>query len=159
MPSGAPPPPPIPLAGHTPPDGSPNPMPLGPDQPLTLTTDQLTKLGMTDLTPGQSLIISAKVMIGGTPDAPTAQIVAAGDAQPDDGSSDLTPLSDDAAAPPGDGGLPISTDAPPAPGDDGSGPPPPGTMAPGSDDEEKVLGFKRSPKRGKTISAKDALGD
>jgi hypothetical protein len=149
-------PPPIPLAGLTPPDGTSTPMPGGPDQPLTLTTDQLNKLGITDLTPGTSMILSAKIQIGGTPDAPTAQIVAAGDAHPDDGTSDLTSLSDDAPPPPGDAGLPISTDAPDA---DDSGPPMPGTVAPGSDDEEKLLGFKRSPKKGKTVSAKDALGD
>lgn len=156
------PPPPIPLAGLTPP-GPLDSMPESPDQPLTLTSDQLSKLGLTSAQPGDSMIVTARITIGGSPDAPTADIVAVGDPKPDDGSADLISLSDDAATPPGDGGMPVDLPpggAPNGPAGDLEDDGPPGTMAPGSDKEESVLGFKRSPKAmGRKISAKEALGD
>lgn len=152
-------PPPIPLAGLTPSGPTPDSMPEGPDQPLQLTTDQLSKLGLTNAQPGDSMLITARITIGGTPDAPSAEIVAAGDAKPDDGSADLTNLSNDATPPPGDSGLPITPGGAPPEEEGDDEPPMPGTMAPGSAKEESVLGFKRPKSKGKTISAKDALGD
>lgn len=173
-----PPPPPIPLAGLTPSDGSLTEQDNSPNQPLSLSSDQLSKLGISDVQPGDNVLATVRVQIGGTPDAPSAQITAAGDVRPDDGSSDLVSLSDQAQGAPGDAGLPLdlSGGGPEAGSPDdaiqstiGAAPDElskKGTTALGSgtspspeDAETKLLGFKRPKGKSTFPSAKEALGD
>lgn len=144
-------PPPIPLAGLTPPD-APAAVPDGnPDGPLTIPASTLSKLGLSNLKPGDSSLATVRVTIAGSPDAPEAQITAVGEIRPDDPTLDLTSLSNDSQQAPDD--LPIS-DATPASAGEGD----PDAPAIPQDDVYSKLGFSPKAPKKKTVSAKDVFG-
>jgi hypothetical protein len=141
-----------------------------------LSPAQLSKIGISDVQPGDNVLATIRVSIGGTPDAPSATIIAAGEVRPDDGSSDLVSLSDDSQPSPGDNGLPLGLGGPDSGSPDDAiqsmvdGAPDEvskkGTGATGNppspspeDAETKMLGFKRPKGKTKMVSAKDAFGE
>lgn len=151
-PGGAP--PPLPMAGLTPPDAPAVPDDGNPDGPIIIPASTVSKLNLPDLTPGSSALATVRVTIGGTPEAPTAEISAVGEIRPDDPGADLTNLSNDSEMAPPDLGV--------SAGGEGAfegGESPDETDGVPQDDPYKSLGFKPKMPKKKAVSAKDVFGE
>jgi hypothetical protein len=141
------------MAGLTPADAPAVPDDGNPDGPVMIPSSVLTKLGLDDLKPGDTAMITARVVISGTPDAPEAEITAVGDIRPDDPTADLTTLGDDSTESEPEG-VTVGGDEEPeeSGGIDNE-------TTPMDDNPYKGMGFTPKSAKKKTVSAKDVFGE